>query len=92
MTDSIKSFGISIAVSLIVFLLLAYIVKPDLNSLRDADDFRVVDFIRLKKDSSIKEKLRSIPDKPQPPKKPPPAYIPLAPTVIFDVLTFKTTS
>ena len=72
MTDSIKSFGISIAVSLIVFSLLAYIVKPDLNSLRDADDFRVVDFIRLKKDSSIKEKLRSIPDKPQPPKKPPP--------------------
>jgi len=69
MTDSIKSFGISIAVSLIVFSLLAYIVKPDLNSLRDADDFRVVDFIRLKKDSSIKEKLRSIPDKPQPPKK-----------------------
>jgi hypothetical protein len=71
MTDSIKSFGISIAVSLIVFSLLAYIVKPDLNSLRDADDFRVVDFIRLKKDSSIKEKLRSIPDKPQPPKKHP---------------------
>ena len=57
MTDSIKSFGISIAVSLIVFSLLAYIVKPDLNSLRDADDFRVVYFIRLKKDSSIKEKL-----------------------------------
>ena len=50
MTDSIKSFGISIAVSLIVFSLLAYIVKPDLNSLRDADDFRVVDFIRLKKE------------------------------------------
>ena len=54
------------------FLLLAYIVKPSSESLKTENSFRVVDFIRLKKDTSLKEKSRTIPDKPEPPKKPPP--------------------
>ena len=72
MIDQIKLGSISLFASLIVFSILAYIVTPDINQLRDQDSFRVVDFIRLKKDTSLKEKLRSIPDKPTPPKKPPP--------------------
>ena len=51
---------------------LAYIVKPASESLKTENSFRVVDFIRLKKDTSLKEKTRTIPDKPEPPKKPPP--------------------
>jgi hypothetical protein len=48
--------------------------------------FRVVDFIRLKKDTSLKEKTRTIPDKPEPPKKPPP------PDLITPELTSSTSS
>ena len=58
--------------SIIFFMSLAYIVKPSSESLKNENSFRVVDFIRLKKDTSLKEKSRTIPDKPEPPKKPPP--------------------
>ena len=58
------------------FMLLAYIVKPSSEALKNEKSFRVVDFIRLKKDTSLKEKSRAIPDKPEPPKKPPPPDLP----------------
>jgi len=57
--------------AIIFFMLLAYIVKPSSEALKNENSFRVVDFIRLKKDTSLKEKSRAIPDKPEPPKKPP---------------------
>ena len=63
---------IGLIVAVIFFLLLAYIVKPSSESLKNENSFRVVDFIRLKKDTSLKEKSRTIPDRPEPPKKPPP--------------------
>jgi hypothetical protein len=55
--------------SIVFFMSLAYIVKPSSESLKNENSFRVVDFIRLKKDTSLKEKSRTIPDKPEPPKK-----------------------
>ena len=58
--------------SIVFFMTLAYIVKPSSESLKNENSLRVVDFIRLKKDTSLKEKSRTIPDKPEPPKKPPP--------------------
>ena len=58
------------------FMLLAYIVKPSSEALKNENSFRVVDFIRLKKDTSLKEKSRSIPYRPEPPKKPPPPDLP----------------
>ena len=58
------------------FMLLAYIVTPSSEALKNENSFRVVDFIRLKKDTSLKEKSRSIPDRPEPPKKPPPPDLP----------------
>ena len=58
------------------FMLLAYIVKPSSETLKNENSFRVVDFIRLKKDTSLKEKTRAIPDKPEPPNKPPPPDLP----------------
>ncbi|MAD48038.1 MAG: hypothetical protein CMQ53_01650 [Gammaproteobacteria bacterium] len=63
---------VGLLAAVIFFLLLAYIVKPSSDVLKNENSFRVVDFIRLKKDSSLKEKSRTIPDKPEPPKKPPP--------------------
>ena len=58
------------------FMLLAYIVKPSSEALKNENSFRVVDFIRLKKATSLKEKSRAIPDKPEPPKQPPPPDLP----------------
>ena len=63
---------IGFVIAVIFFLLLAYIVKPSSESLKNENSFRVVDFIRLKKDTSLREKTRAIPDRPEPPKKPPP--------------------
>ena len=54
---------IGLIISLIFFLMLAYIVKPSSDSLKNENSFRVVDFIRLKKDTSLKEKTRAIPEK-----------------------------
>ena len=47
--------------SIVFFMTLAYIVKPSSESLKNENSFRVVDFIRLKKDTSLKEKTRTIP-------------------------------
>ena len=58
------------------FMLLAYIVKHSSEALKNENSFRVVDFIRLKKDTSLKEKSTATPDKPEPPKKPPPPDLP----------------
>ena len=55
---------IGLIVAVIFFLLLAYIVKPSSESLKNENSFRVVDFIRLKKDTSLREKTRTIPDRP----------------------------
>lgn len=63
---------IGLILAFLFFVTLAYIVKPSNESLKTENSFRVVDFIRLKKDSSLREKSRTIPDKPEPPKKPPP--------------------
>ena len=68
----IKNFSghlIGLLIALLFFLLLAYIVKPSSETLKTENSFRVVDFIRLKKDTSLREKSRTIPDKPEPPKK-----------------------
>ena len=51
---------IGLIVAVIFFLLLAYIVKPSSESLKNENSFRVVDFIRLKKDTSLREKTRTI--------------------------------
>jgi protein TonB len=75
----IKNFSghlIGLLIALLFFLLLAYIVKPSSETLKTENSFRVVDFIRLKKDTSLREKSRTIPDKPEPPKKPPPPDLP----------------
>jgi len=63
---------VGLILAFLFFVTLAYIVKPSNESLKTENSFRVVDFIRLKKDSSLREKSRTIPDKPEPPKKPPP--------------------
>ena len=46
--------------SIVFFMTLAYIVKPSSESLKNENSFRVVDFIRLKKDTSLKEKSNII--------------------------------
>ena len=87
--------GLFVAISF--FMLLAYIVKPSSDSLKTENSFRVVDFIRLKKDTSLKEKSRTIPDKPEPPKKPPPPDLitpelqapPQAPNLNIEFLIFQ---
>jgi|TARA_B110000003_G_C16645144_1_gene531714 protein TonB len=72
MTKTIKEIFIGIISAIVVFSILALIIKPSLNAFNKNSDFRVVDFIRLKKDTSLQEKQRVIPKKPEPPKKPPP--------------------
>ena len=47
---------IGFVIAVIFFLLLAYIVKPSSESLKNENSFRVVDFIRLKKRYFVKRK------------------------------------
>ena len=56
----IKNFSghlIGLLIALLFFLLLAYIVKPSSETLKTENSFRVVDFIRLKKDTSLNLKI-----------------------------------
>jgi protein TonB len=72
MINKYQGHIVGLIFAFLFFVILAYIVKPANEALKTENSFRVVDFIRLKKDSSLKEKSRTIPDKPEPPKKPPP--------------------
>ena len=53
MTKTIKEIFIGIISAIVVFSILALIIKPSLNAFNKNSDFRVVDFIRLKKDTSL---------------------------------------
>lgn len=72
MINKYQGHLVGLIFAFLFFVSLAYIVKPANEALKTENSFRVVDFIRLKKDSSLREKTRTIPDKPEPPKKPPP--------------------
>ena len=72
MINKYQGHIVGLIFAFLFFVILAYIVKPANEALKTENSFRVVDFIRLKKEDTLNERDRRLPDKPPPPKRPPP--------------------
>ncbi|CAM3654891.1 TonB family protein [Parendozoicomonas haliclonae] len=65
------ALGLAVVVALGLFWIMDSLVNNNNRELANADDTRILEFIRLQQDETVKEKKREIP-KPQPKKPPPP--------------------
>lgn len=62
----------AIFMALALFYAMHYMISQGKGNINKADDYSVVDFVRLKRDSETRLKKRVIPKKPPLPKEPPP--------------------
>ncbi|WBA11787.1 energy transducer TonB [Salinivibrio kushneri] len=67
----LASIVIALFVSLGLFWGMDKIVNQERHELASDDDQRIIEFVRIKPEETVKEKKRELP-KPKPPKKPPP--------------------
>jgi protein TonB len=63
--------GSPLVATLVVFLIIQSIISQGSSIDNKSDNPNFVDFIRIKQDDSLQERKRTIPDKPQTPKRPP---------------------
>ena len=65
------SIVLALLVALGLFAVMNALVNNSHKELADADDLKMIDFVRVKQDETVSEKKRQLPKKP-PPKRPPP--------------------
>jgi len=68
----VPAFILGVLVTLTLFWLMQTMVLNSGRGLRPTDDIKMVEFVRLKRDTTIKTKKRALPEKPPPKKRPPP--------------------
>ncbi|MEE9395589.1 MAG: energy transducer TonB [Methylococcales bacterium] len=68
----VYSLSLGLLISLALFGFMLFLISHDQIGFKETDDIKMVDFIRLKRETQIEAKKRSIPDKPPPVKQPPP--------------------
>ena len=78
----VSALLLGIAISLGLFWLMQYMTMNNQQRLKETDDLRMVEFVRLKRESRIQHKDRKIPDKPPPKKRPPPPKMQVAQTSV----------
>lgn len=74
----VSALLLGIAISLGLFWLMQYMVMNNQQRLEDTNDLRMVEFVRLKRETRIEHKDRKMPDKPPPKKRPPPPRMQMA--------------
>ena len=79
----VSALLLGIAVSLGLFWLMQYMVMNNQQRLEDTNDLRMVEFVRLKRETRIEHKDRKMPDKPPPKKRPPPPRMQMAQTSVM---------
>ena len=79
----VSALLLGIAVSLGLFWLMQYMVMNNQQRLEDTSDLRMVEFVRLKRETRIEHKDRKLPDKPPPKKRPPPPRMQMAKTSVM---------
>ena len=72
MIRPLSALFLGITVTLGLFWLMQFMVMNNQQQLKSTDDLKMVEFIRLKRESKPKIRDRKIPDKPKPQKRPPP--------------------
>ncbi len=78
----VSALMLGIAISLGLFWLMQYMIMNNQQGLKETDDLRMVEFVRLKRETRIQHKDRKIPDKPPPKKRPPPPKMQMAQTSV----------
>lgn len=78
----VSALLLGIVISLGLFWLMQYMTMNNQQRLNETDDLRMVEFVRLKRESRIQHKDRKIPDKPPPKKRPPPPKMQVAQTSV----------
>ncbi len=68
----VPAFFLGVLVTLALFWLMQTMVLNSSRGLQPTDDIKMVEFVRLKRESSLKTKKRAVPEKPPPKKRPPP--------------------
>ena len=79
----VSALLLGIAVSLGLFWLMQYMVMNNQQRLEDTNDLRMVEFVRLKRETRIEHKDRKMPEKPPPKKRPPPPRMQMAQTSVM---------
>lgn len=78
MKRALLSLALGLGVSLALFGLMQLMVMHTSSPIRQDENIKMVEFVRLKREAKIETKRREIPDKPPPVKPPPPPPKPMA--------------
>ena len=75
------SLALGFLVAIGLFGLMNHLINNEDRELVQGDDLRMVEFVRVKRDETIKEKKREVPKKPPPKRPPPPPELKVSQTV-----------
>jgi protein TonB len=76
------ALSLSLLVSLGLFWLMQFMIMNNQQGFKKTDNLKMVEFVRLKRETQLQTKDRKIPDKPPPKKQPPPPSMQVAQTSI----------
>jgi len=72
------AFVLGAMVTLFLFWLMQFMILNTQTGLKTSGDLHMVEFVRLKRESTLKTRKRNVPQKPPPKKRPPPPKMKLA--------------
>lgn len=78
----LPAFFIGLFISIGLFWLMHFMITNNQQGLKKTENLKMVEFVRLKRETQLKTKDRKIPDKPPPQKQPPPPKMQVAKTNI----------
>ncbi len=76
------ALSLALLVSLGLFWLMQFMIMTNQQGFKKTDNLKMVEFVRLKRETQLQTKDRKIPDKPPPKKQPPPPSMQVAQTSI----------
>jgi protein TonB len=78
----LPALSLGLLVSLSLFWLMQFMIMNNQQSFKKTNNLKMVEFVRLKRETQLQTKDRKIPDKPPPKKQPPPPTMQVAQTSI----------
>ena len=71
------AFFSGVLISLSLFWLMQFMISNNQQAFKKTDNLQMVEFVRLKRETTLNKKQRSLPDEPPPEDRPPPPQMPL---------------
>ncbi len=73
----LPAFLLGALISLSLFWLMQFMITNNQQAFKETDNLQMVEFVRLKRETTLDKKQRSLPDEPPPEDRPPPPKMPL---------------